>query len=58
VWFTELNGPGIGRITVPAAVPTSKDQCKHGGWRNLTDDQARPFRNQGQCVDWAVHHRR
>ena len=30
----------------PAArVPTSKDQCKNGGWRNFTG-----FKNQGECV--------
>jgi hypothetical protein len=26
--------------------PTSKDQCKNGGWRNFGST----FRNQGQCV--------
>jgi hypothetical protein len=37
----------IGDIVVhPAAVPTSKDQCKNGGWRTFGD----LFRNQGQCV--------
>jgi len=30
-------------IDAPTA-PTSKDQCKHGGWRNYG------FKNQGQCV--------
>jgi hypothetical protein len=27
-------------------VPTSKDQCKNGGWRNFGDT----FKNQGQCI--------
>jgi hypothetical protein len=27
-------------------LPTSKDQCKNGGWRNYGDT----FKNQGQCV--------
>jgi len=27
-------------------LPTSKEQCKNGGWRNFGDT----FRNQGQCV--------
>jgi hypothetical protein len=27
------------------AVPTSKDQCKNGGWRNFPN-----FKNQGQCI--------
>jgi hypothetical protein len=27
-------------------LPTSKQQCKHGGWRDFGDT----FKNQGQCV--------
>ncbi len=34
------------------ATPTSKDQCKDGGWENLTDDTGTPFENQGQCISW------
>lgn len=36
-----------GDITIHDApvLPTSKEQCKNGGWRNFPD-----FRNQGQCV--------
>jgi hypothetical protein len=36
-----------GDITVhdTPALPTSKDQCKNGGWRNFPG-----FRNQGECV--------
>jgi hypothetical protein len=33
-------------ITDAQPFPTSKDQCKNGGWRNYGDT----FRNQGQCV--------
>ena len=33
---------------VTVVVATSKEQCKHGGWRALG------FRNQGQCVASAV----
>ena len=36
-------------------VPTSKDQCKNGGWQQLVDDHGQPFRNQGQCVAWVNH---
>jgi hypothetical protein len=37
-----------GDITVVDAPPspTSKDQCKNGGWRSFGDT----FKNQGQCV--------
>ena len=36
--------------------PTSKDQCKEGGFVNFTDAQGQPFTNQGQCVSYANHH--
>jgi len=38
-----------GTVTVtdaPGPLPTSKDQCKDGGWRSF----GITFRNQGQCV--------
>ncbi|MGH2448732.1 MAG: hypothetical protein ACRDFS_09065 [Chloroflexota bacterium] len=36
-------------------VPTSKDQCKKGGYQNLTDADGNAFRNQGQCVSYFNH---
>ena len=30
-------------------IPTSKDQCKHGGYKNFTDANGQAFKNQGQC---------
>ena len=49
-------GPlGSGDLVVHEVPPlTSKDQCKHGGWRNFTDDQGQPFKNQGACIKF-VH---
>jgi hypothetical protein len=35
--------------------PTSKDQCKDGGFANLTDAQGNAFSNQGQCVSFFEH---
>ena len=35
--------------------PTSKDQCKDGGFANLTDAQDNAFSNQGQCVSFFEH---
>ena len=34
----------------------SKDQCRDGGWRNYTDTDAagQPFRNQGECIAFAL----
>lgn len=33
--------------------PTTKDQCKDGGWRQFSDPS---FRNQGDCVSWVNRH--
>jgi hypothetical protein len=33
--------------------PTSKNQCKKGGWKIFDNP---PFKNQGQCVSHVVHH--
>jgi hypothetical protein len=35
--------------------PTSKDQCKDGGFVNVTDAQGNAFPNQGQCVAFFEH---
>jgi DNA-binding beta-propeller fold protein YncE len=45
--FTVPTGrfPDAIAVTPLLRVPTSKDQCKNGGWRNFPQ-----FRNQGQCV--------
>ena len=47
----ELN---IAAQVAPPA-PTSKDQCKQGGWQTLTDRQGRAFVNQGQCIAFVEH---
>jgi hypothetical protein len=33
-------------------VPTSEEQCKHGGFQNFPQ-----FKNQGQCVSFVEHQR-
>jgi hypothetical protein len=51
--------PDFGLVTDTAPVtfrPETKADCKHGGWRNLTDDRGRPFRNQGRCIRFVTHH--
>jgi hypothetical protein len=43
--------PVAGDVIVHApAVPTSKDQCKSGGWRNFPG-----FKNQGDCVSFVAN---
>jgi hypothetical protein len=45
-----------GDFVVHDAVPlTSKDQCKAAGWRDFTDDQGHPFKNQGECIAFVEH---
>jgi hypothetical protein len=49
----EVNIDNISVNTEVVGSPTSpltKQDCKHGGWMNLTDAQGNPFENQGQCV--------
>jgi hypothetical protein len=43
-----------GQLQVPApTTPTSKDQCKNGGWKNFTNPA---FKNQGDCVSFVATH--
>ena len=57
------NGPvvnwtatGTASCTSATATPTSKDQCKNGGWQNsnLVDASGNPFKNQGDCVSFVA----
>ena len=41
-----------GQLQVPApATPTSKDDCKNGGWKNFTNPA---FKNQGDCLSFVA----
>lgn len=33
----------------------NKDECKNGGYMNVTDANGQPFKNQGQCVSYTNH---
>lgn len=35
--------------------PKSKEECKNGGFLNLTDQNGQSFKNQGQCVSYVNH---
>jgi hypothetical protein len=37
---------------VVVTTPTSKDECKKGGWESLTDADGNAFRNQGLCISY------
>jgi len=40
--------------STPLATPTTKDECKKGGWMDLVDGNGNPFKNQGQCVAYVA----
>jgi hypothetical protein len=52
-WLT-APAPGGPCNGVPPNPPPSKDACKNGGWMTFTDAQARPFKNQGDCVSYVA----
>lgn len=45
----------LGVEVAPPRTPLAKADCKRGGWRDLVDDEGRPFRNQGRCIVFANH---
>jgi len=48
-------GPSGVAITPAPQAPTSKEECKHGGYKKF-GPPAGPFKNQGQCVSYVEHH--
>jgi hypothetical protein len=52
--FDEFFTSGTPLVCMAApAGPTSKAQCKKGGWRRFTNPS---FKNQGQCIKFVNHH--
>jgi hypothetical protein len=47
VWST---GTLTQSLYVDCSTPASKEECKHGGWRNFPQ-----FKNQGQCIAFVNH---
>ena len=46
------SAPEYGEYGTPD-VPTSKEQCKDGGYQNFIDPSTgEPFKNQGQCIQY------
>jgi hypothetical protein len=48
---------GLSSAAQATDVPSSSDPelCKNDGWQNLRTSTGAPFRNQGDCVSYAVH---
>jgi hypothetical protein len=40
----------LGTLQIGNCTPTSKEQCKNGGWRNFLG-----FKNEGQCIAFVKH---
>jgi hypothetical protein len=51
--LTNITFNGQTQVPLITGGPTSKNQCKHGGWKSFTSPS---FKNQGQCVSWFEHH--
>ena len=49
--FTATLTDGRAMVFDAPLLPTSKDQCKNGGWRNFPQ-----FKNQGDCVSFVATH--
>jgi len=47
---------GVEQVPAPTTggAPTSKAECKKGGWKTFTNPS---FKNQGRCVAYVNHHR-
>lgn len=50
-----VHGTVDGTITIPPTTPATKADCMNGGWRDVTDENGDPFRNQGECIAWVIH---
>jgi hypothetical protein len=53
--LTAITFNGVTQVPAvqPVGPPTSKNACKHGGWKHFDHPQ---FKNQGQCVSYVAHH--
>ena len=51
-----VHGTVDGVVTLAPSTPSSKDDCRNGGWQHVVDENGQPFRNQGHCIQWVEHH--
>jgi hypothetical protein len=51
--FTDFGSTDFPFKTYVLQAPTSKQECKKGGWRRFRNPS---FKNQGQCVKFVTHH--
>jgi len=55
--LTNITFNGVTQVPVVTTVgpPTSKNACKHGGWKTFNNPT---FKNQGRCVSYVASHGR
>lgn len=46
------DGDGVTYDFEPYRVPTTKDECKQGGWQNVRRADGTTFKNQGDCIQY------
>jgi hypothetical protein len=53
--LTNITFNGVTQVPAVATVgpPTSKNACRHGGWKTFTNPT---FKNQGRCVSYVASH--
>ncbi len=52
--LTNITFNGVAQVpAVTTTGPTTKSDCKHGGYKNFTNPS---FKNQGQCVSYVASH--
>ena len=49
--ITQIVVNGVLQVPTPTA-PTSKNACKHGGWKHFSSPT---FKNQGRCISYFNH---
>jgi hypothetical protein len=49
---SQITGNGVLQVPTPTTNPTSKNSCKHGGWKHFTNPT---FKNQGRCISFWNH---
>jgi hypothetical protein len=51
---SHVSGFTVDESATLTQVPTSKSDCKDGGWQTVVDDQGNLFKNQGDCVSYVA----
>jgi hypothetical protein len=47
---SEAWGTVDGTLSLPPTTPTTRADCREGGWRHFVDEEGKPFRSRGNCT--------